>query len=162
MAMLPHSSAYERSRISAAIPKRQFASYERVCPAGTNGSHTVLAASPDAPTPVPRGRLSSQGSVCPVGTRDERVPCGHHGTAVNESEVASLTSTGHGSAMCDDQAGRAEGRRVAASDPKMGSLTSAYVASWFPHQAAFLLAHAPTPVPRGRLGGGRSPIAPPV
>jgi len=40
------------------------------------------------------------------GTGEERVPSGHHGEAVSESQVGSLTSVAHGSAARDDQTDR--------------------------------------------------------
>ncbi len=71
-----------------------------------------------------QGEVGIGGKRLPSGTKGERAASGRFAEGESEPEVASLTSTGHGSGLRVDQAGGAEGSRVAASDPQMGSLTS--------------------------------------
>ena len=40
------------------------------------------------------------------------MPCGHHGEAVSDPQVGGLTSTAHGSAVCDDQTERVKPQRT--------------------------------------------------
>ena len=51
--------------------------------------------------------------MCPVGTRGERAASGRFAEGESEAEVASLTSTGHDSGLCVDQAGEDVGSREA-------------------------------------------------
>ena len=62
--------------------------------------------------------------MCPVGTGGERAASGRFAEGESEAEVASLTSTGRGSALCADQGGGAEGHGIAVSDPQVRSEAS--------------------------------------
>lgn len=52
----------------------------------------------------PKKRLST-----PRGTEGKRVPCGHHGIAVSDSQVEGFTSVRHDSALRADETVRMQG-----------------------------------------------------
>ena len=66
-----------------------------------------------------------------LGTGGKRATCGRFAEGESDPQVGGLTSTAHGSVLCDDQTDRIRGKRAACgrfaegeSDPLVGGLTS--------------------------------------